>query len=243
MDKLTPGSAPPRDNGMPSPPRTPALNQGLDAGIGIHGQTGYINDASRLASGANARFNKPPESPDLTPQPSPVPQKVSAFEEGQPGLKTPSRKTSHPIEPQGVHQKEPGGPQSRGKANITSYIDSGRKFPRLSKPVELLRNSYDVVVIGSGYGGGVAASRMARAGKSVCLLERGREKWPGEYPTGIVDASQELHVSGNLAPGITEGKQVDVGDPTGMYHLILGKGQHCVVGNGKLDQRLFFLCQ
>ena len=52
-----------------------------------------------------------------------------------------------------------------------------QQFPRISKPVELLRPSYDVVVIGSGYGGGVAASRMARGGQSVCVFERGKERW------------------------------------------------------------------
>jgi hypothetical protein len=52
-----------------------------------------------------------------------------------------------------------------------------QQFPRISKPVELLRPSYDVVVIGSGYGGGVAASRMARGDLSVCVLERGKERW------------------------------------------------------------------
>jgi choline dehydrogenase-like flavoprotein len=40
-----------------------------------------------------------------------------------------------------------------------------------------MRPEYDVVVIGSGYGAGVAASRMARAGKSVVVLELGKEKW------------------------------------------------------------------
>lgn len=52
-----------------------------------------------------------------------------------------------------------------------------RKFPRLSRPVSMLRPEYDVVVVGSGYGAGVAASRMSRAGKSVAVLELGKEKW------------------------------------------------------------------
>lgn len=51
------------------------------------------------------------------------------------------------------------------------------KFPRLSRPVPMMRPVYDIVVVGSGYGGGVAASRMARAGKSVAILEMGKEKW------------------------------------------------------------------
>lgn len=64
-------------------------------------------------------------------------------------------------------------------AKVGSYdhVDSDKKFPRISLPVELMRDAYDVVVIGSGYGGGVAASRMARGGQSVCLLELGKERW------------------------------------------------------------------
>jgi cholesterol oxidase len=48
-----------------------------------------------------------------------------------------------------------------------------------------------VVVIGSGYGGSIAASRLARAGQEVCLLERGRELWPGEYPDSELELAKE----------------------------------------------------
>lgn len=96
-----------------------------------------------------------------------------------------------------------------------------------------MRNSYDCVVIGSGYGGGVAASRMARANQSVCVLERGKERWPGEFPVETGDALDQVHYSGEFAPGWLPKKLVNGGDPTGMYHLIFGNGQNAVVCNGK----------
>jgi cholesterol oxidase len=55
-------------------------------------------------------------------------------------------------------------------------------MPRLSSPLSKIKEHYSVVVVGSGYGGAIAASRLARAGQSVCVLERGREFQPGEYP-------------------------------------------------------------
>lgn len=41
---------------------------------------------------------------------------------------------------------------------------------------------YDVIVIGSGFGGSVTACRLAQKGHSVCVLERGRRWKPEEYP-------------------------------------------------------------
>jgi cholesterol oxidase len=41
---------------------------------------------------------------------------------------------------------------------------------------------YDAVVVGSGFGGGIAACRLAEAGKRVCLLERGRRFAPEDFP-------------------------------------------------------------
>lgn len=41
---------------------------------------------------------------------------------------------------------------------------------RLSLSNEKIKDHYEVVVIGSGYGGGTAASRLARAGRQVCVI-------------------------------------------------------------------------
>jgi choline dehydrogenase-like flavoprotein len=95
-----------------------------------------------------------------------------------------------------------------------------------------MRPSYDVVVIGSGYGGGVAASRMARGGQSVCLLELGREKWPGEYPKNLVEALPELQVSGDFTPFDKKGEYIKKGDTQGLYHLVLGQGQNAFIAKG-----------
>src|SRR5437762_812000 len=64
---------------------------------------------------------------------------------------------------------------------------------RLSYPIEEIKDHYTVVVVGSGYGGGIAASRLARAGQQVCVLERGKEFQPGEYPDTDMEALPEMH--------------------------------------------------
>lgn len=45
-----------------------------------------------------------------------------------------------------------------------------------------MRSSYDAIVIGSGFGGAVAGCRLAQAGLSVAILERGRRYGRGEFP-------------------------------------------------------------
>jgi cholesterol oxidase len=41
---------------------------------------------------------------------------------------------------------------------------------------------FDAVVIGTGFGGAVAACRLTQAGKNVCVLERGRRYGRGDFP-------------------------------------------------------------
>ncbi len=63
---------------------------------------------------------------------------------------------------------------------------------RLSSAPSDLKRAYDVVVVGSGYGGGVAASRLARAGQSVCVIEKGKEFLTGEFPSRLPELRREL---------------------------------------------------
>lgn len=51
-----------------------------------------------------------------------------------------------------------------------------------------MTGQFDVVVIGSGFGGAVTACRLAQAGRRVLVLERGREWKRQDYPRGPGDA-------------------------------------------------------
>ncbi len=63
----------------------------------------------------------------------------------------------------------------------------------LSTPWEQRKNTYDIVVIGSGYGGAITAARLATADlnpkPSICILERGKEWQPGDYPEAPLDVA------------------------------------------------------
>jgi cholesterol oxidase len=46
----------------------------------------------------------------------------------------------------------------------------------------LMKPSYEAIVVGSGFGGAIAACRLAQAGVTVAILERGRRFEPGSFP-------------------------------------------------------------
>jgi cholesterol oxidase len=64
----------------------------------------------------------------------------------------------------------------------------------IATPIDRMSEEYDVVVVGSGYGGAINASRLARAGLKVCLLERGDERQPGDFPEGPLEAMREVQM-------------------------------------------------
>ncbi len=94
---------------------------------------------------------------------------------------------------------------------------------RLSRPVADLKAHYDVVVVGSGYGGSIAACRLARAGRKVAVLERGRELHPGEYPASLEAAGRHVQTASPLG---------NTGDPRNLYWMHVGSEMSVFSGCG-----------
>lgn len=102
----------------------------------------------------------------------------------------------------------------------------GQPLTRLSSPIAELTGHASVVVIGSGYGGAVLASRLARAGtdsRPLWVLERGRELHPGEYP----DTLPEALANGQLQIGTRH-----VGSRTGLFDFRASGDMNVLVGCG-----------
>lgn len=94
---------------------------------------------------------------------------------------------------------------------------------RLARSVTELQSRYDAVVVGSGYGGGVAAARLSRAGRSVCVFERGREMLPGEYPSTPAEIAAQVQVDSELQRH---------GDPAALFDIRMNSDVTAVVGCG-----------
>ncbi|MGH6833012.1 MAG: GMC family oxidoreductase N-terminal domain-containing protein, partial [Methyloceanibacter sp.] len=93
----------------------------------------------------------------------------------------------------------------------------------LSSPSSEIKPAYDVVVVGSGYGGGVAASRLSRAGQSVCVIEKGKEFPTGSFPSRLPELRRELQLNGG---------KIRSGSRTGLFDFRLGADIHVLVGCG-----------
>jgi cholesterol oxidase len=87
--------------------------------------------------------------------------------------------------------------------------------PQISKSHSQLRRKYDVLIVGSGYGGAITAARLGQInneyqlGLSIALIERGMEWQPGDFP-------EDQH---DLKPATrrVRGKVVD--NPLGLFEL------------------------
>jgi cholesterol oxidase len=94
---------------------------------------------------------------------------------------------------------------------------------RLSSSIKTLRSEYETVVIGSGYGGSVAAAHLAKSGLSVCILERGPERHSGEYPKNLCEVLFDLQLT---TPSGHYGRE------NALFDLRLGRDVNVLAGNG-----------
>src|SRR5688572_15996477 len=108
----------------------------------------------------------------------------------------------------------------------------------LSTPIAELRSRYDVIVIGSGYGGAIAAYRMAERAwpppshptdapqgprYSVCVLERGLERQAGDYPESSPAALREIQI---------DSKRGRIGSRTALFDIRINDDVSVLVGSG-----------
>jgi cholesterol oxidase len=91
-------------------------------------------------------------------------------------------------------------------------------------------SEFDVVIVGTGYGGAVAASRIARAkdrsGKplKIAVLERGKEFRLGEYPTSVSDLPNRVWID---SPAGTAGLEADA-----LFDIRINEGVNVLSGRG-----------
>jgi cholesterol oxidase len=94
---------------------------------------------------------------------------------------------------------------------------------RISRAQKDIKSDYEVIVIGSGYGGGIAACRMSRLNKKVCLLERGKEFLPGEFPSQLSDGMKQTQV---------DKEHIHIGSRLGLYDFRVNREMNVFQGCG-----------
>ncbi len=82
-----------------------------------------------------------------------------------------------------------------------------------------------VVIVGSGYGGSVAALRYAELGYEVTVLERGSEFVPGEFPADMSALPTFFRVNNPTGTGV-------IGRSAGLLNWHVGLGMAAMTGNG-----------
>lgn len=84
---------------------------------------------------------------------------------------------------------------------------------------------FDVIIVGSGYGGAIAASELSQSGLSVAVLERGEEYLQGQFPANYAEISKHVRLNNSGSPN-------PVGSEEGLFDIKVGQHASVVLANG-----------
>ncbi|WP_413585246.1 GMC family oxidoreductase N-terminal domain-containing protein [Bdellovibrio sp. HCB274] len=96
------------------------------------------------------------------------------------------------------------------------YVPVKTNYRSLANPISDLRDHYDVIIIGSGYGGAISAARLAGDGR-VVVLERGPERPPGSFTEKFRDIRKDVLCDEN---------------PLGLFEIHANREMDVINGNG-----------
>ena len=96
---------------------------------------------------------------------------------------------------------------------------------------------FDVIIVGSGYGGATAASELSKTvdahGKrpSIAILERGSERLPGSFPEKMSDVPDDFRLY-RYNQQDDDKNPVVQGQSTGLFDIRVGNGTSTLLANG-----------
>jgi cholesterol oxidase len=135
-----------------------------------------------------------------------------------------------------MDQRSNSSESSHGQSRQTAWLSSDLTSlvgdrPWMSDPTSTHKYDFDVVIVGSGYGGAVAAAELSGSedeGKRpirVCILERGKEYLAGSFP------SRQAELAGYVRY-TTAGASRQRGIHDGLYDIRLSEDAVVVVASG-----------
>jgi hypothetical protein len=110
---------------------------------------------------------------------------------------------SYPVE---AAHRAMGYPGADPEMNSERF--SSKTFPTydfIEVPPQGLEQTYDVVIVGSGAGGGVMAAELSKAGKRVLVIEKGHHYQQNELTLVQCDGFTNLYENGKCRAGISGG--------------------------------------
>lgn len=126
----------------------------------------------------------------------------------------------------------PTNTDATSRPRATSWLSEGLECLAQQLPPKPARShvDFDVLIVGSGYGGAIAAATLAGAGReghalTVGMLERGKEYLPGAFPARMASLAGHVRFS-------TARRGPPQGNRDGLFDVRMGPDVNALVANG-----------